>query len=215
MKPTRDAGFTLIEALAALAITAALLGSLGAVAGQWLPHWRHGFQALQNADLVGLALDRICDDIAAAEYARFEPGAGAPLFRGEPDSVAFVRRAIGPNAGPRLEVVRIGARETPAGAEIARAHASFAPGVVGEMRDSVTLLHAPWRIALAYAGPEGLWRSRWQGEAKLPRLVRLQVQNETGAVVATTAVALKVTAAPQIAAPSDAQPKAKAAEASQ
>jgi general secretion pathway protein J len=204
-----EAGFTLLEALASVAITASILAGLGAVAGQWMPNWRHGFLRLQNADLVGLSLDRIAEDVGSAEYARLDGGQGAPLFRGEPDAVAFVRQAIGPGATPRLEIVRIGAAETKQGAEVERSHAVFAPGAVGAFHDATTLMRPPFHLVFAYAGPEGQWRSNWSGEAKLPRAIRLSVLDENAAVVASTAFTLKVTAAPEIAA----QPQAKDAAA--
>jgi len=215
MKPDREAGFSLLEALAALAITAALMSGLAAVAGQWTLNWRHGFLALQNADLIGLAVDRIVEDVAAAEYARFDGGQGAPLFRGEPAAVTFVRQAIGPGAGPELEIVRIAEAETDAGVEVERAHASFAPGALGAFRDATPLLRPPFRLAFAYAGADGQWRSQWGGEAKLPRAVRLTIRSESG-VVLTTAFPLKVTAAPEIAAqPQSQAPPPRANEASQ
>ena len=201
----REAGFSLLEALAGVAITASILAGLGAVAGQWMPNWRHGFLALQTADIVGLSLDRIVEDIGSAEYARLDGGQGAPLFRGEADAVAFVRQAIGPGATPKLEVVRIGAASTKQGVEVERSRATFAPGAVGAFHDATTLLRPPFRLAFAYAGADGQWRSSWSGEAKLPRAVRLSVTAGSGALVASTAFALKVTAAPEIAA----QPQAK------
>jgi general secretion pathway protein J len=211
----RDDGFTLLEALAAVAITAAILAGLASIAGQWLPHWRHGFVALQNADLIGLGLGRIGEDVASAEYARLDAGQGAPLFRGEADSVVFARQEIGPGAAARLEIVRIGATATAAGDEVERAHARFAPGAPAAFRDPTTLLRPPFRLVFAYAGPDGRWRAAWGGQEKLPRAVRLTVLGPGGALVTSTAVALKVTAAPQIAAQPLAQegaddaPKAK------
>jgi len=201
LRPPRDpeAGFSLLEALAGVAITASILTGLGAVAGQWMPNWRHGFLALQNADLIGLSLDRIVEDVASAEYARLDGGQGAPLFRGETDAVAFVRQAIGPGATPKLEVVRIGAASTKQGVEVERSHAVFAPGAVGAFHDATTLLRPPFRLEFAYAGPDGQWRSVWSGEARLPRAVRLSVRSQNGVIVASTAFALKVTAAPEIA----------------
>jgi general secretion pathway protein J len=201
----RDAGFTLLEALAGVAVTASILAGLAAVAGQWLPNWRHGFLALQSADLIGLSLDRIVEDVSSAEYARLDGGQGAPLFRGEPDAVAFVRQAIGPGATPKLEVVRIGANSTKQGSEVERSHAAFVPGAVGAFHDATTLLRPPFHLAFAYAGPDGRWRSAWSGEAKLPRAVRLSVRAESGAIVASTAFALKVTAPPEIKAQAQAQ----------
>lgn len=195
----REAGFTLLEALAGVAVMAAILSGLAVIAGQWLPHWRHGFLALQNADLIGLSLDRIEADVASAEYARLDGGQGAPLFRGEAGGVTFVRQAIGPGATPRLEIVRIGETKTQQGLEVERSRAAFAPGAIGAFRDATTLLRPPFRLGFAYAGPDGRWASAWSG-ALLPRAVRLTVQSESGAVVASTAFLLKVTAAPEIAA---------------
>ncbi len=201
-----EAGFTLIEALAALAATAAILATLGAVAGQWLPHWRHGFRALQNADLVANALDRMVQDIGAAQYARIDGARAGPLFRGDSHAVAFVREAIGPEATPRLEVVRIGETATPQGVEAQRAHAAFAPGTIGEFRDAATLLRPPFRLEIAYAGPDRQWRPSWNGGDKLPRAVRLTVRADDGVVVASTALLIKVTAAPEAAAQPQTQP---------
>lgn len=196
----RDAqdGFILIDALAGLAITAVILMGLGVLAGQWMPLWRHGFQSLQNADLVGLALDRIVEDVASAEYARLDGGKGAPLFRGEAGAVAFVRQAIGPNAAARLEIVRIGETPTAAGVEVQRSRADFAPGGKAGFVEPATLLRPPFRLSFAYAGPDGQWRNAWNGEAKLPAAVRLDVRGAGGGLIASTAFALKVTAAPEI-----------------
>ena len=214
-EPGGQAGFSLLEALAAVAVTAAVLSGLATIAGQWMPNWRHGFLALQTADLVGLALDRIVEDVASAEYARMDAGQGAPLFRGEAGAVTFVRQAIGPSAGPNLEIVRIAETDTAAGVEVERAHASFAPGALGALRDAVTLLRPPLRLVFAYAGPDGQWRPQWAGDAKLPRAVRLTVRTGSGAVVASTAFALKVTAAPDIAAQPQMQAPPPRAEPSQ
>jgi general secretion pathway protein J len=207
----REGGFTLLEALASVAIMAAIMAALAAIAGQWLPNWRHGFTALQNADLVGLALDRIVEDVASAEYVRLEGDKGAPLFRGERDAVTFVRQASGPGAGPRLEVVRLQETQTQQGLELQRSRASFAPGKIGGFRDATTLLRPPFRVAFAYAGSDGQWRSHWSGGDKLPRAIRLSVEADGGAVVASMAFMLKVTAAPETAAKSQ-TPDAAAAQ---
>lgn len=201
MSPSRDfdGGFTLLEALAGVAVMAAILVGLAAIAGQWLPNWRHGFLALQSADLIGLSLDRIVEDVASAEYAQLDGGQGAPLFRGEANAVTFVRQAIGPGATPRLEIVRIGETQTQQGVEVERARGRFAPGASIALRDATTLLRPPFRLSFAYSGDDGQWRSGWSGAPILPRAVRLTVQAENGGVLGSTAFALKVSAAPEIA----------------
>jgi general secretion pathway protein J len=199
-RPHREAesGFTLLEALASVAVVGLVLMAIGAVAGEWLPHWRHGFAAAENADLIAQALDRMAADLAAAEYAHLDPETDTPLFRGAVDAVAFVRSSSGPGASPGLEVIRIGAVSTPKGVETQRAHTKFAPGAIGAFRDGATLLRPPFRLALAYAGPDGHWLASWSGGKTLPRAVRLTVSGANGDTVASSAVSMKVTAAPQI-----------------
>ena len=51
------AGFSMIEALATLALTATIILALSSVAGQWLPNWRRGFVDLQRVDLLGIGLE--------------------------------------------------------------------------------------------------------------------------------------------------------------
>ena len=197
-----ERGFTLLEALAAVAVVGAILIAVGAISAQWLPQWRHGFERAQSADNIAQALDRIGADIAAAEYARLDAAAVGPLFRGAADGVAFVRSASGPNASPRLEVVRVGAVPTADGAVTQRAHATFEPGAVGSFRDGVTFLRPPFRLALAYAGPDAQWRSSWSGGKTLPRAVRLTVFGARGLPVASDVVLVKITAPPKLKAPS-------------
>ena len=75
------AGFSLIEAMATLALTATIILALSSVAGQWLPNWRRGFVDLQRADLLSVGLERVVDDLSAAEYVTRSAGPGAIVRR--------------------------------------------------------------------------------------------------------------------------------------
>lgn len=200
MRPGPDGaegGFTLLEALAALTVVSAIAAALAVVSGQWMLQWRHGYLALQNADQIALCLDRLAADLSAAEYARLDPGAGAAPFRGSKDVVIFVRRAIGPDAAPQLEYVRISAVATRQGLETQRARAKFAPGPIGTFRDAVTVLRAPFRLTFAYQAPDGSWTPSWGEAATLPRAIRLTV-GVGAAMAASTAFALKTTSGPDL-----------------
>lgn len=192
-----EGGFTLLEALAALAVTSAIVVALAIVTGQWMTQWRHGYFALQIADLAAQGLDRLAVDLSAAEYARFDPGADAPAFRGSKDIVIFVRRAVGPNATPQLEYVRIGAVVTLQGLVTQRSRAKFVPGPIGRFEDSVTVLPAPFHLTFAYQGPDGGWAPSWGEAATLPRTIRLNIEAD-GAFVASTDFALNVTSGPDL-----------------
>jgi general secretion pathway protein J len=43
--------------------------------------------------------------------------------------------------------------------------------------DPVVLLHAPYRLTFAYAGPDRIWKSVWREADKLPTMIRLTVRD--------------------------------------
>jgi general secretion pathway protein J len=193
-------GFTMIEAIAAVAVTAAIVMALSAVVGQWLPNWSHGFAKLQRADLLSTALERISEDLSAAEFVTPSSDVHAPLFDGDASSVTLVRSATGPNAFPHLEVVRFAATNADGGIALSRMSAAFAPGVAGgrsaAFANAVPLVRAPLRVVFSYAGPDRVWADSWKGRPDLPEAVRVSVRDTSadGALAASTAVRVKVTA---------------------
>jgi general secretion pathway protein J len=196
------AGFSLLEAMATLALTATIILALSSVAGEWLPNWRRGFVDLQRADLLGVGLEQLVDDLSAAEYVTRSAGAPAPLFEGDASSVMFVRSAIGPDAYPHLEIVRLAETKEDRGLAMVRARARFAPTAPGApaqaiaFGDPVTLIRAPFHISFAYAGPDRLWLSSWKGREQLPEAVRISVRDTiANRVLAVSTVArVRVTA---------------------
>ena len=212
---SRVAGFSLIEAMATLALTATIILALSSVAGQWLPNWRRGFDDLQRTDLLGIGLERLVDDLSAAEYVTRAAGAATPLFEGDASSVMFVRSAIGPDAYPHLEVVRLTEIKEDRGLAMVRTRARFAPtappGAAQAIAfgDPVALIRAPFHISFAYAGPDRVWLPNWKDREQLPEAVRISVRDTlANRVLAASTVALvRVTArgAPKL------QPQANAA----
>jgi general secretion pathway protein J len=199
---SRVAGFSLIEAMAALALTATIISALSSVAGQWLPTWRRGFVDLQRADLLGAGLERLADDLSAAEYVTPSTGATKPLFEGDASSAVFVRSAVGPDAYPHLEVVRLAEMKEDRGLAMVRTRARFAPaspegGVQAiTFGDPVTLIRAPFHISFAYAGPDRIWLPSWKGRKQLPEAVRISVRDTVANRVlsASTVALVRVTA---------------------
>jgi general secretion pathway protein J len=203
-RPKSDAivrGFSLIEATAAVALTATIVISLSSVAGQWLPNWSRGFVGLQRADLLSTGLELLAQDISAAEYIT-QSADGAPLFEGEVSSVVFVRSAIGPNTYPHLEVVRIAEAKDDRGLALTRTRAPFAPRAREAQAqsfafgDPVALIRAPFQVSFAYAGPDRVWVASWIGREQLPDAVRITVHDaaSNGKLAVSTAVRLRVTA---------------------
>jgi general secretion pathway protein J len=201
------AGFSLIEAMATLALTATIILALSSVAGQWLPNWRRGFVDLQRADLLGAGLERLVDDLSAAEYVTPSAGARGPLFEGDASSVMFVRSAIGPDAYPHLEIVRLAQIKEDRGLAMVRTRARFTPtapkppGAPGApapaiaFGDPVTLIRAPFHISFAYAGPDRVWLPSWKGREQLPEAVRISVRDTVAnrVLAASTVARIRVT----------------------
>ena len=194
------AGFSLIEATAAIALTTTIVMALSSVTGQWLPNWRRGLVDLQRADLLGVGVERIIGDVSAAEYVTPSGDAPAPLFEGDSSAVEFVRSAIGPNSYPHLEVVRLAQTKDDRGPALMRSRAPFASTAPGArvkpfvFGDAVALIRAPFHISFAYAGKDRVWVDTWKGQERLPDAVRITVRDAGNRVLAaSTAVRLKVT----------------------
>jgi general secretion pathway protein J len=179
-----ERGFTLIEAIIALALTGLVLSALANITAQWLPNWNRGLGRVQRSETIGIALQRIGADLAAAEYVPANRNSHRPLFEGSELSVTLVRTALGPNAGPGLDVVRLGETTERREFVTARSRARFAPLPDGSslseqlhFSDPVVLLRAPFRLSFAYAGPDRLWKNTWHEAGKLPAMVRLTVRD--------------------------------------
>ena len=179
-----EGGFTLIETLVAMALMGLVLSALAGITAQWLPNWNRGLERIQRSELIGIALQRIGADLAAAEYVPANRDARYPLFEGSELSVTFVRTALGPNAGPGLDVVRVGETTDRQGLATVRSRAPFRPLPLASslsaqihFGEPVLLLRAPFRLSFAYAGPDRIWKSSWRDSDKLPAAIRLTVRD--------------------------------------
>ena len=177
-----NAGFTLLETLGAIALMGVVLWSLAIISAQWLHAWRSSHDRLQRIEAVALALDRMASDIGEAEFVGAGNGSKLVVFEGHGSELTFVRTALGPNVSGGLELVRIGESMAARGEVVARSRTAFVPGTVGVDPASgpVVLLRRPFRMRFEFAGPDGIWRTDWQGEDKLPRAVRISVLDGGG-----------------------------------
>jgi len=189
-----EGGFTLIETLVALALTGLVLSALANITAQWLPSWNRGLDRIQRSEMIGVTLQRIADDLAATQYVPVGGEETKPLFAGSERSVIFVRTALGPNAGPGLDVVRLSETSDQGGLATVRSRMSFRPMPPESASDRlhfaepVLLFRAPYQLSFAYAGEDRVWHSAWQGAEKLPAKVRLTVRDSSnGRAISTVA----------------------------
>jgi general secretion pathway protein J len=180
----REAGFTLIEAIVALALMGLVLSALASITAQWLPNWNRGVGRIQRDEAIGTALQRIAADLAAAEYVPANRESHRPLFDGTELSITFVRTAMGPNIALGLDVVHFGEVVDRREFVAVRSRMRFAPLSVGstlseQLRfgDPVVLLRAPFRLSFAYAGPDRVWKSTWRNAERLPAMIKLTIRD--------------------------------------
>jgi general secretion pathway protein J len=189
-----DAGFTLLEALAAIALMGLIVGALATVTAKWMPNWNRSQVRVHRNEQVAIALDRMVADLSAAEYVSPNRVNNVPLFRGAEFAIMFVRSAVGPNSRPGLEIVQIAETVDKSGPALVRTRAPFVPLATGDplvdpipFADPVVLLRAPFRIAFAYAGPDGTWGNAWQQSGELPTAIRFDIRDGEGRPVVSTA----------------------------
>jgi general secretion pathway protein J len=178
------AGFTLIEALVATALMGIVLVALSSLAGQWLPNWNRGIARAQSSELIGVALDRLVGDVAGSQFVTPNRDSKVPLFDGTPSTLVFVRSALGPNARPGLEIVRIAEMKDGNGAALVRSTAPFTPLPMNGMApalpplaDPIVLLRSAYRVSFAFAGSDGEWKDAWQNVPQLPSVVRVTLRD--------------------------------------
>lgn len=191
------AGFSMVELLVALVLAGLVLAALGMVTRQWLPNWHRGFDRVQNSEVVALAIDRIAADLSAAEFVPATREKMRPLFAGTETGVVFVRTALGPNAGPGLEIVSLAETPGPAGPTLTRSTAAYVPRDADSPPPAfgapAALLRPPYRVTFSYAGPDGIWFDQWRDFDELPRAVRVVVRDGTTgrALDVSTAIAVR------------------------
>ncbi|MGH6834425.1 MAG: PulJ/GspJ family protein [Methylocella sp.] len=196
-------GFTLLEALVAVALMGFLLATLATITAQWMPGWKAGLDRVQRADLLGLGLDRIVADLAAAEFVSPGGANARPLFQGTPSSVTFVRSAIGPNAAAGLEIVRLAETDDARGRVLVRTRVPFVPVTADaldqgelEFTNPIVLVRPPFHVSFDFAGRDRVWQETWHDVTQLPEAVRVTVRNaETDQILpVSTATLLNVNA---------------------
>jgi general secretion pathway protein J len=161
-----------------------VLSALASITAQWLPNWNRGLSRIQRSEVIGIALQRIGADLAAAEYVPANRESRHPLFEGSELSVTFVRTALGPNAGAGLDVVHLGETTERREFVTVRSRTRFTPlpstASLSEQlhfSDPVVLLRAPFRLSFAYAGPDRIWKNTWRGADKLPAMIKLTIRD--------------------------------------
>ena len=189
----RSQGFTLLEVLAALAITAVIIVATVALIRNVAFYFDRGTRGVTQAEGLMLAVDRLAGDFASARFILLtaETGAAAAAFLGKPASdqepakVAFVA-AAGVGSQPlQEELINLTVERDGDVARLVRRRARW-PGPPARFedlqpQDAVVLIEGKVDMAFVfgYLAPDGAlrWTESWIAQPALPRFVRLLLRD--------------------------------------
>jgi prepilin-type N-terminal cleavage/methylation domain-containing protein len=193
----RRNGFTLIEVLAALAISSVIIVATVALIHTVARNFDRGTRGVDAADRLTLAVERLAADFGAARFVVWTTQSGPALaFRGEqadgekPGRVTFVSGAGIGSVSRADEVVSLTIERTGDVTRLVRRRAAWTgPDMLIEhvsMQDAVVLIEGSLDMSFLFGHLTGggalAWSSTWIGETALPRFVRLIIRDRaTGA----------------------------------
>lgn len=186
----RQAGFTLIEVLAALVLASLVLVSLNmamTAVGKGSDHTR---RSLGEQSELGAAVDVFGRDVARISKIRrpAKPGDFAGyVFDGRPDAIIYPLREEEGLTAPGLYLVRLSVKRKDGISTLLRERAPLPAAettTLPKWRDPVVLLAGPYDIAFAYRAQrtgQREWTGSWQATETMPEQIRLTVTNrDTG-----------------------------------
>jgi general secretion pathway protein J len=179
------AGFTLVEALVALAIAAAAFGVIAQLAATQLRNWSRGRDGAAMLDMLTTGTSQVARDLRQTlpVPSRREPGAPV-LFRGEPNRLLFAS-ATGLRPGDLgVEIILIEAKAEQDGVLLLRSRSSLANGLDGTMGNSVVLMKGRFTVRFGYRDHTGRPSATWIDRPNLPAAVVMDLQRtDAGAVL--------------------------------
>ncbi len=199
-----EAGFTLLEILIGLAVSALIMVGLVTAMGTINRGVDTAAAGLERQGSLAAALDIIGGDIA--RILRPQDSLDRPqrfLFSGTPEEMIFVLPERPGNNSAGLYWVRLQLRKTARGVAVSRMRAPFvagqSPGDAIAWGDEVILLEGPYAMTLSYRAPRaGLrdWAGTWLTGTLMPGEIRIDVADPSTGLPAVPVfvAALKVTA---------------------
>jgi hypothetical protein len=144
-----------------------MVSSLTILTGQWLRNWNRSSRAIEQVELVSIALDRLTEDIQSSIPLTTNGATPYASMRGNGSGVRFIHPAIGQAASAGLEAVEIMQSR---GRGIMRSRSQIderRPIQELAMADSVQLLSESFQLDIAYMPDNGAWQPEWT-QVRLP-----------------------------------------------
>ncbi|MCT8974715.1 PulJ/GspJ family protein [Microbaculum marinisediminis] len=201
------AGYVMIEALAALAISGLVLAAVPLASGILFRNWEKATSGSDTLDRLASGLSVVRRELSMMRRERFadRDAAGPYAFLATSDTIGFVLPDASDGSEPGEFVVVIKVRPEANGNALVRGMAPFRPDMRNFNRlrldDPVVLLSGPWKYRFQYAARrrDGLeWLDEWLDEQDLPVAIRLDVVDYTSEqrVIPPLVIPIRVDAEP-------------------
>ncbi|HVZ52879.1 MAG TPA: prepilin-type N-terminal cleavage/methylation domain-containing protein [Pseudolabrys sp.] len=187
-----NAGFTLIETLAALAIAGALFAVIAEFAGRTLRNWNHGEATIAVMEMLTRGLGRMQVDLNSA-VPMTPPGTDGSTvyFAGNANAMRFVA-ATGFGVGNHgLELLNISAKQDNDDLLLVRERGPIL-NPASQLSDPVVLMRGHIQVRFAYRDAGGQTFDQWGNKPELPAAVLVKVLAQDGTPVFPSAFVLPV-----------------------
>jgi general secretion pathway protein J len=179
LRTDRRAGFTLIEALAAVAVTASLTASVLPYFVGLMSRWSSGEASVQRQDQWMQAILRLSKDLG--EALPLTIGLGTPprcTFQASSNSVVLVHEAVSDAAKLRLETVWLTIETSSTGDALLRSASDFdADHFNAKPQGASTVLVAGnFHLSFSIVDSKGRRRSEWLTAEELPTRIDLAIR---------------------------------------
>ncbi|MEN6543832.1 prepilin-type N-terminal cleavage/methylation domain-containing protein [Parvibaculum sp.] len=199
-----SAGFTLVELMVYLAVSAVVVTGLAVSARVVRAGARSSASALDRLEMLDLGFQAAADDLARIERVTVGRSvAPAYLFAGGPRSLAYVIVQRPYPVSSDMEFVRLSVVATAAGQALVRDRAPFQEGrgdfVNAAWGGRTTLIEGSFAIAFSYRdAAQANWTDAWDYRDRLPGQIRISLtEPKTGkALVAPLTASLMIDAEP-------------------
>lgn len=185
---TSEDGFTLLEILIGLAISAMIMVGLSAAMRSVNLGWDQATEIGERHNMITTGLAVAAGDIARVQRIFDNPAKPERfLFVGDRSEIIFPVAERDKHNQKGLYWVHLFLRKKGADIELVRARAPFEPGVQDlpaiVWQDEVVLLRGPFAIEFSYLPPASAtqaWEASWTMQNRLPRQVRIDVKAVRG-----------------------------------
>jgi hypothetical protein len=186
-----EAGFSLIEVLAALLVTMLLVLTLTPFVSQMLATWARGAEVANLVELKTRGLGRLREDLRhAVVWTGYGELQDLAAFQGDETSMSFPVAGLGPSQ-PGIEYLSFAVGKTINGRALVRRRAPVIGSSYGSFIDPVVLLSGPFKYLFKYYSREGDELAVWnKGRLDLPARIELYVADNYGRLLLEVPIAI-------------------------